>query len=584
MKRKNLSSWSFFFPYIKPHRKEILITWFFLLVNILMQLPLPLLTMYLIDHVVAEKNTQVLNLLCLGLFIFLILQTSISFFQRKLTIKIQNIITTNIRIDFYQKLIHSSLTFFNNTKVGDVVTRITSDVGKLQGLLADTIISFLTDSLTFIAGTTVLFFLHWKLALCSLAVIPLYLISIKYFSSRVRDSSTMMQTHFSHLVCCLFESLMGIYFVKSHGTEDLEEQRTGNALREVYQSRTKSDTLNAFAGIIASYISAIGRFILIWYGLNEIIAGRLTIGAFLAFNSFLRYIYEPSKNLMNLNTKLQQSLASLDRVRHLYENSRTFEEKDGDIELKDIKGKVTFKDVNFSYNSERGTVLNNISFQVEPSWMVAIVGPNGSGKTTLINLLLRLYIPDSGSIEIDDVDLSAITNRSLRSQMGFVPQDIYLVSDSIKYNLAYGSDAKNDKDIFQAAEIAEAHEFITRLPKGYQTIVGEKGNKNLSGGEKQRIAIARAFLSKPKILVFDEATSSIDNESAFAIQKAMNVLMKGRTTFVIAHRISTVIKSDLIIVLDKGSIVQTGKHQELIEQEGLYKRLYEKEFTKQEEE
>lgn len=578
MKRKKSSSWDFFFPYIKPFRRRILGTWLLLLANILMQLPMPLLTMYLIDHVVARKNIPLLNLLCLGLFVFLFLQTSVSFFQRNLTIKIQNKVVTAVRVDFYNTLIHAKLNFFDKTKVGDVVTRITSDVGKLQGLFAEIIVSFLTDSLTLLVGTSILIVLHWKLALCSVAIIPFYLLSIKKFSSKLRTSNSTLQNHFSHLASCLFESFLGIYFMKSFGTEELESHRTGKAFQDLYHSKTKADTLNALAGVIASYISAIGRFILIWYGLTEIIAGGLTIGEFLAFNSFLRYIYDPSKNLMNLNTKLQQSLASLDRVHRFYQEAQANLEKDGSIELHDIKGKVVFKNVNFSYCPDRGTVLNNICFQVEPSWVVAIVGPNGSGKTTLMNLLLRLYKPDSGVIEIDDVNLSDLKNSCLRTQVGFVPQDMYLVSESIKYNIAYGNSNRSEEEIIAAAKMAEAHDFIEKLPESYHTIVGERGNKNLSGGEKQRLAIARSFLSRPKILIFDEATSSIDNESAFAIQKAMNILMKGKTTFVIAHRISTVIKSDLIIVLDKGRIVQTGNHRELIEQEGVYKILYEKEF------
>jgi subfamily B ATP-binding cassette protein MsbA len=572
-----------FFVYLKPFRKGIIIAWIFLLANILMQLPMPLLTMYLIDHVVAEGNMKALDTLCLGLFLFLLIQVSTSFMQKKLIIKIQNRIVTNIRLDLCRSLLKTSLKYFNNIKTGDLITRITSDVAKLQGLLANTIISLLTDGLTLIVGIVVLLFLHWKLALISIAIVPFYLISIKYFNSRVRKVSTSIQKELSKLMTALFESFLSIYFVRSLGTEPVEMERIHDSLEGTLNARNKFDMLNTISGITASYISAVGRFILIWYGLSEIINGRLTIGGFLAFNSFLRYIYDPSKNLMNMNNVIQQSAASLERVYDVFDDAEESKEKDGTIELTEVEGKVEFKNVTFSYDQERGTALSNISFNIEPGASAAVIGPNGAGKTTLMNLLLRLYRPDSGIIEIDGIDISSIKGQTLRSQIGFVPQDMYLLSNSIAYNISYGNPPKSEEDIIKAAKMAEAHNFIITLPDSYNTIVGERGiNYNFSGGEKQRLAIARAFLKNPRILIFDEASSSIDNESSFYIRKAMKELMKNKTSFIIAHRLSTVIDADIVIVLDKGQIVQQGTHKTLIKQKGLYKRLYEKEFIKEE--
>jgi subfamily B ATP-binding cassette protein MsbA len=568
-----------FFSYIRPFKKGIIGAWILLLANILMQLPMPLLTMYLIDNVVASKNIKILNILCIALFFFLLIQLSTSFIQKKIIIKIQNKIVTNIRSNICEKLLKSSLKYFDKVKTGDLITRITSDVGKLQGLLANTIVSILTDGLSLIVGTVVLFFLHWKLALISIAVVPLYLVSIKYFSSRLRKMSSNVQEKFSTLTGALFESFLSIYFVKSFSTENVEVERIDKALENTYIARTKSDTLNSLTGIIAGYISAVGKFILIWYGLTEIINGNLTIGGFLAFNSFLRYIYDPSKNLMSLNTTIQQSMASLERVYELIDNAVKSEEKDGTIVVKDIKGKLTFRDVSFAYDLSRGMVLKDINFNIEPSTVVAIVGPNGSGKTTLINLILRLYNPNTGVIELDGNDITSFRGSTFRSKIGFVPQDIYLLSNTIAYNISYGTDPKSEEEIINASKMAEAHEFIMKLPKAYMTMVGEKGIRhNFSGGEKQRLSIARAFLKNPKMLIFDEATSSIDNESSYYIRKAMSKLMKNRTSFIIAHRMSTVINADYIIVLDKGRIVQSGLHNKLIKEDGLYKILYEKEF------
>jgi len=568
--------------YLKPFKKGIIGAWGLLLLNILMQLPMPLLTMYLIDHVVAHKKTAILNILCVGLLLFLFIQACASFIQRKLVIKIQNKVVTAIRAEMYKKLINTTLRYFETFKTGDLITRITSDVGKVQGLLADTIITFITDSLSLIVGIVVLMFLHWKLALLSMAIVPLYLVSITFFSGRIRRISVWMQSALSDLTGNLFESFLGIYFVKAFGTEKTETQQTNATLARVEETRIKSEAISAVSNISTSLISNLGRFVLLWYGLSEIINGHLTIGAFLAFNSFLKYIYDPSRSLMELNTTIQQSMASLDRIEQVMNQADQAREIDGTISLPHIKGNVRFDKVDFSYNSERGAVLHDISFEVAPGSMVAIVGPNGAGKTTLINLLLRLYTPNSGTIQIDGVDLPAITNESLRPQFGFVPQDIYLLSQTIAYNIAYGSSGKTGTDIVAASQKAAAHEFISQLPQAYQTVVGERGNRyNFSGGEKQRLSIARAFLKDPRILIFDEATSSVDNESSYFIQKAMRELMRGRTSFVIAHRLSTVVNADLILVMDKGRLVQQGTHHSLMEEGGIYKNLYEKEFLKE---
>jgi len=504
------------------------------------------------------------------------------YLQRNLIINIQGKAVTKVRADLSKKLLYSSLAYFGKLKVGDVITRITSDTGKLEGLLANTIVSFLTDSLTLLTGIIVLLFLHWKLALLSIAIVPLFLICIKFFSNRLKNTSSELQKELSKLTSSLFEAFLSMSFVKAFGTETIESNRINDSLEGTLKAKIKAERLNAVSSISANFIGALGRFVLIWYGLSEIINGSLTIGAFLAFNSFLRYIYDPSKNLMNLNSTIQQSMASLERVTDISIEADSSREKDGDIELKSIKGEVSFKNVNFSYDTDRGLVLKNINFDIAPSSTVAIVGTNGSGKTTLINLLLRLYQPNSGIITIDNINIESITAKSLKSQIGFVPQDMYLLSNTIAYNINYGTDSKTIEEIIEAAKMAEAHDFINKLPSGYETVVGEKGiSYNFSGGEKQRLAIARAFLKQPKILIFDEATSSIDNESVFAIRKAMKKLMINKTTFIIAHRLSTIINADKILVLHQGNLVQTGNHESLLNQDGLYRNLYEKEFIKE---
>ncbi|MGE5341901.1 MAG: ABC transporter ATP-binding protein [Candidatus Omnitrophota bacterium] len=568
--------------YLRPYKRNVAIAWGLLLLNILMQLPMPLITMYLIDHVVASKKLSTLHLLAIGLFLFLILQSITTFMQRSLIIKIQGKIVTQIRLDLCRNLLSAPLKYFNSAKVGDLITRITSDVAKLEGLLATTFVSFLTESLTLLVGIIILMFLHFKLAIVSLLIVPFYLFTIKFFRFRLKDASEAIQKELSGLASALFEGFLSIFFVRAFGTEKVELERMGTALDNTYKAKLKSDILNSLALVSADFIGSLGRFILIWYGLSEVIRGSLTVGGFLAFNSFLRYIYDPSRNLMNLNATIHQSAASLDRVNQLIEDTEKNEEKDGKIELTEIKGKLEFDGVSFGYNSERGAVLKNINFCVEPSQSIAIVGPNGAGKSTLINLILRLYHPDSGIIRLDDTNITHLKGQWLRSQIGFVPQDIYLLSNTLAYNISYGTPSTSLDDIMDAAKKADAHEFIMKLPDGYQTMVGERGtNYNFSGGEKQRISIARAFLKNPKILIFDEALSSIDNESSVAIQKALQELMQGKTSFIVAHRLSTVVNADQILVFDGGNLVQSGPHRALVEIDGLYKRLYEKEYFKE---
>jgi len=374
------------------------------------------------------------------------------------------------------------------------------------------------------------------------------------------------------------ESLSGIQIVKAFLMELHESKRIARSMKLLIRARVRNVLWAAASGVGAGFFVGIAGLVVVWYGGSEIIRGNLTIGQYVAFNSFLIYIFGPTQRLVNMNVRIQNSLAAVERVFEILDLKPEEESRAGRGDLKDTKGKVEYCNVSFSYDSAR-LVLEDISLGVEPGNLVALVGRSGAGKTTLVNLIPRFYEPQSGRILIDGNDIQEIALRSLRKQIGIVSQETFLFSSSVKDNIRFGRPNATDEEVIRAAKSAHAHEFIVKLAQGYDTKVGERGGR-LSGGERQRIAIARAILKEPPILILDEATSELDSKSENLIQEAMESLMRNRTTFVIAHRLSTILNADTIVVLDEGRIVEEGRHQELYHKGGAYKRLYDEQFAK----
>jgi len=566
-------SFARFLGFLAPHWKLGAIGGVIMLVSVGLQLPMPLLTMYLIDHVVADKEVLTLHLIGFALLAFLALKALATYWQNYVLLAFRNRVMFDVRRRIFLHLERLPMAFFDEHRVGYLTSRVSSDVQQVQGLLAATLLTAVRQSLTLVVGLVLVFWLNWKLALISVSILPFFILWIHRLNPRVRELRRRAREEYGIVTGDLLETLSNMYLVKSFAAERRELAKMLRSLRRALSSDFRAGVTSTALSVGALSLSSLGKLSLIWVGCWLIIRGELTLGAFLAFNSFLKYLFDPAEGLVNLNLNVQDSLAAVDRVYEILD-----EEPEPRMRRagggRAVDGEVEIRHVWFSYDGET-PALEDIDLHVEPGTTVAVVGPSGAGKSTLIKLLLRLYEPQSGSILIDGDDIRESTLSSLRRAIGLVPQDTFLFSGTVWDNLRYGDPKASREEMVRCAELANAHDFILQLPDGYDTQIGERGVR-LSGGQKQRLSIAMAFVKDAPILVLDEATASMDNLSEAAIQQAMARLMEKRTTFVIAHRLSTIRDADLIVVLEDGRIVERGDHRTLIETAGVYRRLYSK--------
>lgn len=563
-----------FLRFLKPYWKKGVIAFLFMLLAVGLQLPMPFLTKYLIDKVLVLKSFKILNIIGLVLVGVLFVRAASTFIESFLLTTFRGRVLFDIRLKLFEHIQKFSLSFFHKEETGYLMSRVSGDVNAVQGLLADTLVSFGQNTLTFIAGIACTIYIHPKLAIICFGILPLYLLSLQVFNKRIRRMSHDVRERYAMVQKDLQELFSAIFIIKAFTGEKRSTIRLLKSVKDAIRKEVRLDITAALASISSVIISSAGPIVLIWYGCGEIIRGSLTVGGLIAFNSFIRYLFGPARALFNLNIGIQRSLAACERV---FEIMDIAPEREGKNDIKVTEGKVVFENASFSYDGEE-RVLKNISFEVNPGELVAIVGRSGVGKTTLVSLIPRFYEPEEGKILIDGEDIKDANLKKLRRNIGIVAQETFLFSDTIKENISFGNPDANDREIEEAARLAYCNEFIKTLPGGYETKVGERG-VNLSGGERQRISIARAILKNPKILILDEATSNLDSESEKKIQKALEPLMKKRTTFVIAHRFSTIINADRILVLHDGKIVEVGTHKELYKENGVYKKLYDEQFS-----
>jgi subfamily B ATP-binding cassette protein MsbA len=484
-------------------------------------------------------------------------------------------IVADIREKLYNHLQILSLSFFTKTPTGILISRITNDVNLIQGSVSNAITGLLKDVFTVLGLITVVFYRDWKLGIIALLIFPLSIIPIKEFGKRLRKFSRKSQQRMGSITTFLHETIAGNRIVKAFNMEEYEKRRFAEENNRFFKIVLKRVKIRAFSHPLMELLGGIAVAIIIWVGGYRVIRGELTPGAFFSFMTALLMLYAPIRDLNKVNLEVQEGLAAAIRVFELLDTAPEIEDEEGAIPLPPVSEVVKFQNVSFKYDEE--IVLKDIALYVKVGEVIALVGMSGAGKTSLVNLLPRFYDVNKGQILIDGHDIRKVTIKSLRDQMALVTQQTILFNDTARNNIAYGSLKCSDQEIIEAAKAANAHDFIQRLPQGYETIIGEQGVK-LSGGERQRLSIARALLKNAPILILDEATSSLDSDSETEVQKALEELMRGRTVFVIAHRLSTIRNAHRIIVLSDGQIVEEGTHEELIALGGEYRRLYDLQF------
>ncbi|MCG6893858.1 MAG: ABC transporter ATP-binding protein/permease, partial [Desulfobacteraceae bacterium] len=462
--------------------------------------------------------------------------------------------------------------FFHRERTGVLMSRITNDVNVVKAMVSTAVTGTLRDAFTIMGLTFVIFYRDWKMALFAFFILPLAFYPVVEFGRRVRRVSTGCQEAMADMSSFLHETLAGNKIVKAFGRETYEKERFFEKTRRLFQLELRAVVARSLSSPVMEVLAGIGIAFIIWYGGSRVIEGTHTAGTFVSFLGAVILLYDPVKKLTHLNNAIQQGMAAVERIYDVLEAESNIVEADSPLTLPEGSHRVVFHEVFFSYDGDE-MVLKDIRLDVQPGEVLALVGMSGGGKTSLVNLIPRFYDVHSGAVRIDGFDVRDLSIGSLREQIAIVTQEPILFNDTVRNNIAYGKPDATDEEIRQAAIAAYAHDFITGFPKGYETGIGELGSR-LSGGEKQRICIARALLKDAPILILDEATSSLDTESEMLVQRALENLMEGRTTFVIAHRLSTIAYADRIVVLVNGRIVEQGQHQQLLAAGKEYFKLH----------
>jgi ATP-binding cassette, subfamily B, bacterial MsbA len=520
----------------------------------------------------AEQMT-VLTLLAWFLLVVLTVKALVGYVSIYLMKYVAERVMTDVRDELYGHLHSLSMGFFLRKNTGEIVSRVTADVDALGAAVTDLFRNALREPFTIVGLMGVLFLIHWQLALASVVIFPITVIPIVKFGQKIRRRGTRVLERRAELSTVLQEGITGVRIVQAFGMEEYERRRFRAKNRELFQAIMRIVRVDALSSPVMEILEAVGIVIAVWLGGWLVVHGGLTPGAFMGFLGALASLYVPIKRLSAVNNNIQRGMAGVTRVFEVLDQRPEVADRPGACVLPAVKETVTFEHVSFAYEADR-FILWDIHFQAKMGEIVAIVGASGVGKSTLMNLVPRFFDPTKGRILLDGMDLRDVTLASLRAQIGMVTQDTILFDDTVANNIAYGRSAQGDLvRVQEAAHQANADEFIHELPEGYATRIGEKGVR-LSGGQKQRIAIARAILKDPPILTLDEATSALDAGAERLVQEALERLMRNRTTFVIAHRLSTVIQADKIVVLKDGRLVEMGTHPELMAARGVYFHLY----------
>ncbi len=529
-----------------------------------------------LDGLFINKDATMLKLLPVAVIILYFLRGLGTYGQEYFMSYVGESIIRRLRNDLYDRISDLPLSFFHKEKTGVLMSRITNDVNIIKAMVSSAVTGSLRDTFTIVGLIGLIFYLDWKMAIVALMILPIAYFPVVEFGRRVRRVSTGCQEAMADLNSFLHETFAGNKIVKAFGMEGYEKKRFFKKTHSLFKLEIRAVIARSLSSPIMEFLAGLGIAFIIWFGGSRVVQGTYSAGTFVAFLAAVLMLYDPVKKLSGLNNAIQQGLAAADRVFDILETKSDIIEHKNPVEIKIEPHRVTFQNVSFKYDEVM--VLKNIDLDVKEGEILALVGMSGGGKTSLVNLIPRFYDVSEGSILIDGLDMREASIASLRGQIAIVTQEPILFNDTVRNNIAYGKKNASDEEIERAAQAAYAYDFVQRFPDKFDTIIGELGGR-LSGGEKQRICIARALLKDAPILILDEATSSLDTEAESLVQRALENLMKGRTTLVIAHRLSTIAYAHRILVIVDGRIVEEGKHEELIAREGEYYKLYQAQFN-----
>ncbi len=531
-----------------------------------------------LDGLFISKDESLLLVLPIAILAVAILKGLFNYGQNYLMNYVGNQVIGDIREQLFSKLVQLPVRFHDTNTSGRLVSRVINDVNQMANAVAGVLKDLFQQGLTFLAMIGVIVYQNWKLAMVSMIVVPLSVVTMVRMGQRLRNLATRGQERMGDMASTLQETLAGIRMVKSFGREEEEAKRFRESNDAFIHTTMKAIQVSSVGSSHMEVIGVLGIAGIIWYGGFLVIHDEMTPGAFFSFLAAMFMAYTPIRRLSGANNTVQQALAAAERVFDVLDLPTEQDANGGQTDLPSMSRSLEFRRVAFRYDGQTEAALTGIDLTIRAGEIIAFVGSSGSGKTTLVSLLPRFYEPTGGQILIDGVDLRDCTLRSVRGQIGIVSQEVVLFDDTVRNNIGYGRQGATPEDVMYAAQLAYAHDFIVRMPEGYDTLIGERGLK-LSGGERQRIAIARAILRDPPVLILDEATSALDTQSERIVQMALANLMKNRTTLVVAHRLSTIQNADRIVVLDRGTVVEVGSHEELLRKGGMYKRLHALQFA-----